>query len=301
MINNEEIDPVTLEELNQKVDLDFQNADLDTLQSFIHYRGALSNCIVSKADDAYVDPSNSSTIIVPKGMKVLIPNGRNSDGTKNNIIYELTSNASRVVTWSAPTGQCMFINTNNVIDSTSFIREYYISDVQPSFTNTGNHLVWYNYKENKMYRSSDAGVTWTQVFLAYIGKLYSNESFEVTKLITNETTSLLTENLYNIPYESIQKIIGWSIPDYSSYIEYTAGVEFIAPAKGIILYIGRLTDNHTRSLTINGNVIFSTATSGSYLNGWQQGTPWTVNKGDKVLASNVTGLRFFAFKGTKNI
>ena len=109
----------------------------------------------------------------------------------------------------------------------------------------------------------------------------------------------MNKNLDNMSQEAKELLMSLMIPDYSNKVPFTAGQPFTAPSKGIILFIGRLTDNHSRSLQINSEVIFNTGTSGSYLNGWQQGTPWTVDKGDVIIATNVTGLCFYKFKGAE--
>ena len=96
---------------------------------------------------------------------------------------------------------------------------------------------------------------------------------------------------------STKQIVGWNIPNYSISENFTSNVDFIAPNKGIIVFCGLLADNRNRALSINSQSIFNTATSGSYLNGWQQGSIWLVDKGDIILATNATGLKFYSFKG----
>lgn len=90
-----------------------------------------------------------STVFVLPGVKGLVPNGRNSDGTAKSTSFEVGS----VLTNSG-----VYASQNNVISITSNAiassKFYYQTTQQPSTTGT----LWYHPQENKMYRINNSGV-----------------------------------------------------------------------------------------------------------------------------------------------
>lgn len=91
-----------------------------------------------------------STVFALPGVKGLIPNGRNTDGSLKNIEFETTSVLTFTRTWDTQTPQTWFIDK----DLSMFIYDYYIeSKEKPSKINT----VWYNPSTNTTYRKGDSG------------------------------------------------------------------------------------------------------------------------------------------------
>ena len=92
-----------------------------------------------------------STVWVDKGVKGLIPNGRNEDGTLKNIEY--TTPKLRIRTWSYQSiNQPLFISRDGLdIPSGG---AYYVSDAEP-VSPTLSWVMWYNPRENIMRYSND--------------------------------------------------------------------------------------------------------------------------------------------------
>ena len=97
-----------------------------------------------------------STAWIDKGIKGLIPNGRNNDGTLNNI--EFTTPNLKVRTWVYESiNQPLFYDV--VADGTPSGGSYYVSEMEPISPAT-NWVMWYNPTENIMRYSGDNG-RWT--------------------------------------------------------------------------------------------------------------------------------------------
>lgn len=88
-----------------------------------------------------------STIFVDKGVKGLIPNGRNADGSLRNIEYTQQS----VKTQNLSNNLIFYIGIG---PGTSQSNHYVEQEEEP----TTNYTLWYKPSENKMYRKSGAGV-----------------------------------------------------------------------------------------------------------------------------------------------
>ena len=95
-----------------------------------------------------------STAWVDKGVKGLIPNGRNEDGTLRNIEYTTPKLITR--NWHYESrNQPFFIAIGGLQSSEA----YYVSDTEP-MSPTNNWIMWYNPRENVMRYSSNNG-KWT--------------------------------------------------------------------------------------------------------------------------------------------
>ena len=102
-----------------------------------------------------------STVFILPGVKVAIPNGRNSDGTLNNTIYTVSDIKTNS---SFYTGKINYASTNST--SISMSTSYAETNKQPATNST----LWYNYDENKCYRVNNSGVNeyWQQVLFAKV-------------------------------------------------------------------------------------------------------------------------------------
>lgn len=115
-----------------------------------------------------------STIWVDKGVKGLISNGRNEDGTLNNIEYitqNVTLKTQNVSGWNGR--WTAYLGNDGYVD-THPTELHYISEVKPAvWTQTA---YWENPAENKLYLTVDTGATWNQVLQINIAKFIESNT-----------------------------------------------------------------------------------------------------------------------------
>ena len=103
---------------------------------------------------------------INKGVTMLCPNGKNTDGTNNNLVK--TSDGVFVLEVSSTVGVFLFMRgqNNNAI---RFSGTHYISQSQPQ--PSSSTATWYNPALNKMFTTSNKGVDWTETSYSTIGTL----------------------------------------------------------------------------------------------------------------------------------
>lgn len=108
-----------------------------------------------------------SCVWVADGIKVLVPNGRNTDGTLKNT--EVTSKASvHLALWKASTTATspLLITTTGVLGNTG--TRYVESETEPTF----NYVLWYNPLTNEIKYKDSSTSTWVLRRYAIVGLCY---------------------------------------------------------------------------------------------------------------------------------
>lgn len=239
-----------------------------------------------------------STYWVDKGVKCLIPNGRNADGTLKNIEYinEKLCMETISATWSAIS--MLFLSPNY---NTGIFRQiasvYYEQEEEPPIDGVQNTL-WYKPSEN-IFRYSNNQSSWAYINMptCYLGDFYVEKGI-LTSLKPKETFRALD---YNDKYI----ISGFNMPS-NKHIDLTLGASksrYVAPANGWF-YVTKTTGvsthtyldlvNETSTLAWRSNSSGSVSTvSAIYI---------PVKKGDTVrcsynLTGETTGFRFIYAEG----
>ena len=191
----------------------------------------ISNCILEAPNG--VATYSGNTITVKEGLKVLIPNGRNADGTLKNIEYTL-QNDSLHSPYIGSEGRSLFLSNSGYPISYNTLA---VTTSNHNLTSIGyNEGLWYSPSENKWFQTSDYGTTWNEIFICYIGKFSTNN----TQIIgfNPETTVELFKR------QDRNEISGLGMPS-SKYADLTLGASgstYTAPANGwYTCYIGGLT------------------------------------------------------------
>lgn len=209
-----------------------------------------TNCILEAPNG--IASYENTTITVKEGLKLLISNGRNSNGTLKNIEYTVDKDIQYTPNMNSEKRD-LFIASNGNISSYD-PKAVHISTIQPKITQTEG--AWYNPIDNIWKVSNNTGNTWTESNIIRIGFFETDDS---------TITSLKNENPINIlKYDDKAQIINWTLPDYDSEIsiprETPTQVEFdgIIVAKGgantgnieiANIYVGPTSDNITNLLT----------------------------------------------------
>lgn len=193
-----------------------------------------------------------STVFALPGIKGLIPNGRNEDGSLKNIEFETTSVLTFTRTWDTQTPQTWFIDK----DLSMFIYDYYIeSKEKPSKINT----VWYNPSTNTTYRKGDSGdfVELPCIPISPVGTGGSITSF------TPKTA------FHAVDWNDRETVVGWGMPDYSAGIAKVWNKN-ISTTKNVRICYGGSSQNQAADaikLYINNNLIgnYIIASSGFFM------------------------------------
>lgn len=190
-------------------DKSLSNLDATGEKHFLN-KNQTSNCILEMPSTS---PSyNGLTITIPAGLKVLIPNGRNADGTCNNIEYTTTSNSTYTI--SGTGNWLIFMQANGVL---------WLIPKQDINNRAG--YVFFDFKNNTWYdtyngQQADA--------MCLIGECISNSS-QITSFVIYNGLRLLNWN-------DKRNIVNWSQVDYSSAISLTLGgtnpYTYTAPKNG---------------------------------------------------------------------
>lgn len=132
-------------------------------------------------------------------VEVLIPNGRNSDGSLNNIKYKTQKVYARQIQYGENT-LSFWLNMNNSADS-FFSAEFFIQENMPT---SNARTQWYKPSDNKIYFKSSGSSTWTQYMGIPVFSNYGNDN-GVTSFIPKTTFHAADNNevVHKTGYEEI--------------------------------------------------------------------------------------------------
>ena len=177
-----------------------------------------------------------STVFALPGIKGLIPNGRNSDGTLKNIEF-VNSSVKLCNNTVTANNMCLVIpkGANSVFDGFKYIA----SEEKP----TSNYTLWYNPTENtcRWKTTGDFGNT----PCIYIGS-FNRDSGKVTSF-TPKTA------FHAVDWNDRETVVGWGMPDYSAGVSYSSN--FVAPTNGYCVATNYIDAWGVAKLLADGGVI----------------------------------------------
>lgn len=205
------------------------NSDLSNLtetgeKHFLN-KSQVTNCILEAPNG--VATYMGDTLTVKQGLKVLIPNGRNADGTLKNIEYTLENDITKTITTTYEHSDFFFIKNDGTcflfgVESISFYNK--LTD-RPT-PGTGIYKCCFVDETNFWYVTSN-GSPYEEFKMAKLGTFSSNASSQITKLNADEPINLLKQS-------DKTNITNWSFPS-NKYIDLTlgaSGTTYTAPADG---------------------------------------------------------------------
>lgn len=179
-----------------------------------HTNLSLPICVVSRSSGTLTSIDQvfngfgyiGSTVFALPGVKGLIPNGRNEDGSLKNIEFVL----DRVSTMTYPatgTNLSVSINSNGDMGTAS---AFIVSKTKPS----GEYVLWYNPIENlNRYKSTgDFSVTGNKTLPLGV---FSSTATQITSFQPKTT-------FHALDYNDKSTIVGWGMPDYSAEISISS-------------------------------------------------------------------------------
>lgn len=151
---------------------------------------------------------------VDKGVKALRANGRNEDGTLNNI--ETVSNKISVVNLDGQTSILSFFTGEKLYGYG--VDNYIIQDSKPTITTTS--AMWYSPKDNYTYSTADTGATWRVTDRFYVGQLTKTDA---TGNITFMTPKKSFRAIDYSEFEEVDVSSFVSVPDYTTGVAVANG------------------------------------------------------------------------------
>ena len=210
----------------------------------------ITNCILSAPNG--VVTYSGKTITVKQGLKVLIPNGRNADGTLRNI--EVTLDSDKVFEYNN-LNRFLIVNSDGTVGSSGGLSQVYFvksfSELPTTLISTMQHTAFV-YDDNKWYESNGSTTAnWTPIYVCPIAKVYGTKNEE------DDITSLIPFTPFRaVDYNDTEFIAHQSMPGrtYALLSVQSSGKLYTAPADGYVLA-------HAKSTTATGYIDMTCAST----------------------------------------
>lgn len=252
--------------------IDTQKADLKLGNTTL-----VSNCILDAPNGIVTNSGN--TITVKSGLNVLIPNGRNDDGTYKCINKKIDEDVL-LTTVNNSNVNCVYVAEN----SCGVAESYQYSFSTPRYSGG----IWYNLRENKSYKFDTDTKTWEE-FPCIVIATYENESGTITNVKSDSPIALLKEN-------DLEEINAFGFPDYSNVVGKANGTKHYAKTDGYLYCWAEAQQNLTKNLYIEDKSFGIVHHPMGHI-GWS-GLCMPVSKGNSYsLDGGSTGLNFIPVKG----
>lgn len=252
--------------------MDAQKADLKLGNTTL-----VSNCILDAPNGIVTYTGN--TITVKSGLNVLIPNGRNNDGTYRCINKKIDEDVL-LTTVNNSNVNCVYVAEN----SCGVAESYQYSFSTPRYSGG----IWYNLRENKSYKFDTDTKTWEE-FPCIVIATYENESGTITNVKSDSPIALLKEN-------DLEEINAFGFPDYSNVVGKANGTKHYAKTDGYLYCWAEAQQNLTKNLYIEDKSFGIVHHPMGHI-GWS-GLCMPVSKGNSYsLDGGSTGLNFIPVKG----
>lgn len=252
--------------------IDTQKADLKLGNTTL-----ISNCILDAPNGIVTYTGN--TITVKSGLNVLIPNGRNNDGTYKCINKKIDEDVL-LTTVNNSNVNCVYVAEN----SCGVAESYQYSFSTPRYSGG----IWYNLRENKSYKFDVDTKTWEE-FPCIVIATYENESGTITNVKSDSPIALLKEN-------DLEEINAFGFPDYSNVVGKANGTKHYAKTDGYLYCWAEAQQNLTKNLYIEDKSFGIVHHPMGHI-GWS-GLCMPVSKGNSYsLDGGSTGLNFIPVKG----
>ena len=173
-----------------------------------------------------------STVFALPGVKGLIPNGRNADGSLKNIEFTLDKVLASTRDWNVSNqyNQHIRLGLNTIFTSNGYVESVNMPTVN-------NYIMWYNPRDNIMrYNDTNNSVTSIADYpIVEMIELGGTGAGDGTSRITSFTPKTV---FHALDYNDKSTISGWSMPS-SRYIDLTLGASgstYAAPANGYLYF-----------------------------------------------------------------
>lgn len=207
-----------------------------SLSQTLNY-STLTNCVVAAPNGVAICSGNAIT--VQSKLKVLIPDGRDSNGGLKNLIYELDTN--RTINMFNGSDLYLYLRADGACFVANFQGEY-ASVPTARFTND----YYYNVSDNQMYTANNS-LVWEKTSVVVIARNVSGNGSAVTSFIPSRVVRILHDRDH-------ASIVNWITPNYKAGISISSG--YTAPVSGFVYCKAYGVDQAVNNIYVNGHLIF---------------------------------------------
>lgn len=193
----------------------------------------ITNCVLEAPNGVVTVIDN--VVTVHKGLKVLIPNGFNEDGSIKNTIYEVPEDVE-VTTVSNSYLNCIYVTP----DGCFYAEAYHACEKEPR-TKLG---LWYKITSNQTYIYKTDILAWKNIDAVAV-TMFQNVNGKVTLKQTAKPLRLLT-------YSDMNNITSWVVPDYNSPVGKSTNTYYTTNISGYLYIFGIGQCNAWEHVEING-------------------------------------------------
>lgn len=224
--NKEYVDSKIEEGINSVKD-DKANLSLDNTS-------LISNCVI-EAPNGIVSYTGN-TITVKAGLKVLIPNGRNDDGSLKSITRTIEEDIV-LTTQQSDFHSCVYVTQ----DSVETANVFHASPLEPVYKDG----LWYNMRRNLLHKYNASLSKW-EVINGVIIASFKNTSNIISQLKVKSPTGLLKDS-------DIYAILGFSVPDFGKAVLKGSNTDYIAYVNGYVYGYVESSYNQNKYIYIDGH------------------------------------------------
>ena len=134
---------------------------------------------------------DSQTVTVKSGVRVLIPNGKTSDGRFENLEYTTEDMITITVTALTDVNTAVFLYNNGSIAIVPQSHIFYKNSTPSTLV---DNVHWYNTEDNKWYRYILSESRWVEVLGLPIANVTWNESSMISSLVNSQPLELVKKS-----------------------------------------------------------------------------------------------------------
>ena len=169
-----------------------------------------------------------STQFVLPGVRGLVPNGRNADGSLKNV--EVIS--EKVITYTRTVNGGPFVLGFSHNDVDNGFQHFISSEIQP----TSGYYLWYKPSENLIYRVAQGVVDGIYEKCVYGTEVRNTASpYNITSFQPKTTFHAVDYN-DAVKYSDKAEVVGWGMPNYSAGMSRTHGTTYKAETNLLFCY-----------------------------------------------------------------
>ncbi len=217
----EKIEQSTTESENKKADKNLGNTSL------------ISNCVLECPNG--IVTASENIITVKKGLKVLIPDGFNQDGTLKSITYEVPEDV-KVTAVNNSYVNCIYVTPDGCGHAQS-----YLASEEKIYDKRG---IVYVMSENKSYLYNAETSDW-EAIQAVVVALYTIADNVIT-------FTEIEKPVRTLSYADRNAVLNWMMPHYNNAVSKSWGGGYIAPSNGWVYAFATAEVNTYQYLVLNG-------------------------------------------------